>query len=243
MSDITVRPENAVAAPDSMMNFIALALENPAIDATKLKALLDMQREVVADQARVSFNAALHQAQAEMPRVKKNGTVELGGGKGYAFATWSDMDTALRPILDRHGFTLSFNMASKDGGGAVVTGILTHVAGHSKEVSLPLALDSGPGRNNLQAMGSTLSYGKRYCAEMLFNIVREGADDDGKLGGTVFINPAEVAEIDRLLTETKADRVGFLRFMAVDDLDTIQKKDFAAAINALMKKKAKGAGA
>jgi hypothetical protein len=29
-------------------------------------------------------------------------------------------------------------------------------------------------------MGSTLSYGKRYTAEMLLNIVREGDDKDGR---------------------------------------------------------------
>jgi hypothetical protein len=43
-----------------------------------------------------------------------------------------------------------------------------------------LQLDTGPGRNQNQAMGSTLSYGKRYTAEMLLNIVREGEDTDGK---------------------------------------------------------------
>ena len=52
MNEIATRPDNTIAAPDSMMNFIAMALENPAIDATKLKALLDMQREVVPFPAR-----------------------------------------------------------------------------------------------------------------------------------------------------------------------------------------------
>lgn len=210
-NEVAKTQEGAVAAPDSMMNFIAMALENPAIDANKLKALLDMQREVIGDQAKVAFNQALHEAQAEMPRVKKNGMVTLGDKKGgYAFATWADMDTALRPLLDKYGFTLSFDMTAKDGGGAVVTGTLTHVAGHSKSVSLPLALDTGPGRNNLQAMGSTLSYGKRYCTEMLFNIVREGADDDGKAGGTKFITADQIAELDALLKEVGRDEGPFL---------------------------------
>ena len=46
-----------------------------------------------------------------MPRVAKNGTIRLGEGKGVIpFATWEDMDTALRPVMQRHGFSLSFDV-------------------------------------------------------------------------------------------------------------------------------------
>ena len=243
-SALVQSPDNALTTPappdpGGMLGFIAMALTNRNIDAAKLKALLDMQREVVADQAKVEFNAALHAAQAEMPRVAKNGTIKLGDKGSIPFATWEDIDTALRPIMSRHGFTLSFDMAERgaQGGGAVITGTLTHTAGHSKSVSMPLALDSGPGRNNLQAMGSTLSYGRRYCAEMLFNIVREGADDDGKRGGTVYITGDQIAEVEALLAETKADRVAFLRFANVPDVTEIEAKNFVTIRNALLKKR------
>lgn len=233
----------APAAPRSLMNFVAQALTDPRVDVAKLDALLRMQREVEADDARRQFTAALHAAQAEMPRVQKNGRVDLGTGKGgYDFATWEDMDRALRPIMARHGFSLAFDMAMKEGGGAIVTGTLQHVAGHSKAASIPLALDAGAGRNNLQAMGSTLSYGKRYVAEMLFNIVREGRDDDGKLGGTVFISAEQKQELVALIQETKADTVGFLRYMEVPSLDEIEARNFPAAVTALhAKRRAKGA--
>jgi hypothetical protein len=50
-------------------------------------------------------------------------------------------------------------------------------------MQLPIdSYGSGTGRNELQARGGTLAYGKRYTAEMLLNIVREGDDTDGQSG-------------------------------------------------------------
>lgn len=233
-------PKQDLAAQSggSLLNFVALAVSDPNVDVAKLEALLRMQREIVSDDARAQFNAALHAAQTETPRVQKNGRVDLGTGKGgYDFATWEDMDAALRPVMQRHGFSLSFDMTTKEGGGAVVIGTLLHSAGHSKTASVPLALDSGAGRNNLQAMGSTLSYGKRYVAEMLFNIVRVGHDDDSVRGGMLFIAAEQKEKLVALMQEVKADTVGFLRYMGVDSLDEIETKNFTAAVNALMAKK------
>jgi hypothetical protein len=81
--------------------------------------------------------------------------------------------------MAEEGFTLSFDSKPHDRG-ITITGTLLHRDGHSRSATMLLDEDRGPGRNNLQAMGSTLSYGKRYTAEMLLNIVREGDDKDGR---------------------------------------------------------------
>lgn len=212
MSDDNL-PAVAQSPSTEIMQFIRHAVSDPSVDVGKLRELLAIHKEVRTDAAVVSFNRALHIAQSEMPSVEKRGTVTLGSNKGsYAFATWEDMDKVLRPIMDRHGFSLSFDMQQRvgDGGGAIITGTLSHVDGHSKSASIPLALDSGPGRNATQAMGSTMSYGRRYCAEMLFNIVRKGIDDDGKLGGTKFIGEDEVTELVDLCKEAGREESTFL---------------------------------
>jgi hypothetical protein len=220
----------------SLLNFVAQAVSDPNVDVGKLRALLEMQREIVADEAKSLFNAALRRCQQEMPRVSKLGVIEMGAKGSMPFARWEDIDTALRPIMERHGFSLSFDMEPKEGGGAVVSATLHHEAGHAKTVSMPLALDSGAGRNNLQAMGSTLSYGKRYCTEMLFNIVRVGGDDDGKRGGTRYITPEQKETLVKLLQDTKADTVAFLRYVGVESLDEIEVGAFTPALNSLQAK-------
>jgi hypothetical protein len=210
--------------PGALLAAIVDMAKDPSVDADKLERLLAMQERMEARQAEALFNQALHAAQQEMPRVAKNGTIRLGEGKGQiAFATFEDVDTALRPIMQRNGFSLSFDMQMKDGGGAVITGTLRHAAGHARTASIPLALDSGPGRNNLQAMGSTFSYGRRYVTEMFFNIVRTGTDDDGKRGGTRFITDTQADELRQMLKEASRQEGPFLDRMFGGEVRSIEE--------------------
>lgn len=234
-------PPALTAQPGELLTAIVTLAKDPAMDVAKLSALLEMQERMEDRQAERSFIAAFARLSADPPRVKKNGTIDLGKGKAIAFARWEDIDKVIRPLLEREGFSLSFDSAQRpgDGGGLVVTGTLMHAAGHSRTASMPLPLDAGPGRNNLQAMGSTLSYGKRYCAEMLLNIVREGEDDDGKFGGTRFITAEQVDEIEKLIEEKGADRWKFLELLGVADTANIEVGAYAVARNMLLSKKSK----
>ena len=235
----------AAAQPGSMLTVIQAAATNPLVDVTKMQALLEMQFKLEEREAERAFNQALARVTRGMPRVAKNGTIELGGKGSIPFARWEDMDSIVRPRLEGEGFTLSFNSAPRanEGGGAVISGTLLHADGHSRTVSIPLPLDSGPGRNNLQAMGSTLSYGKRYCTEMLLNIVREGADDDGKSGGTRYVTEDQALEIEGLITATKSDRIGFMRHFEIESVLELKVEHYTAAVNMLRQKQAKMAKA
>ena len=216
--EVAVQSDNPPAViqegPANLLSAIVTLAKDPGVDVAKLQALLSMQERMEARDAEAAFNVALHAAQAEMPRVKKNGTINLKkDGKDLGsipFARFEDMDTLLRPIMDRHGFSISFDMQHREGGGGIITGTLLHERGHSQKASMPLALDTGPGRNNLQAMGSTLSYGKRYILEMLFHIVREGADDDGHAGGQRFITQDEADLLRVLLKQAGRQEMPFL---------------------------------
>lgn len=229
-----------VSEPNSLLPAIITLAKDPAVDVAKLSALLDMQEKMEARQAERQAIEAFTALSREMPRVKKNGTISLGAGKGsIAFAKWEDMDTVIRPLLVKYGFTLSFNSIERTGGGLTVTGELMHQSGHVRTAAIPLALDIGPGRNNLQAMGSTLSYGKRYCAEMLLNIVREAADDDGTKGGVAYITPDQCEELAVLIRETGTDEKRFLATFDVQELGQIQQAAFTPAMNMLLSKRKK----
>jgi hypothetical protein len=224
-------------APTSLLPAIISLAKDASVDVAKLDALLKMQAQMEDRQARQAFTEAFTRLSARLPRVKKNGTIDLGKGREIAFAKWEDMDAVIRPAYTAEGFSLSFNSAQRDGGGLVVTGELTHRSGHFKTAEIPLPLDSGPGRNNLQAVGSTLSYGKRYVAEMLLNIVREGDDDDGNKGGVAYITPEECQEIIELLRETRTDERRFLTMMGVEELGQIPQAALTAGKNMLLAKK------
>lgn len=253
MNEIVTTEQRSLApatapAEGSMLNFIAQAVADPNVDVTKLQALLTMQRDVEADDACRQFNAALFAAQQEVPRVSKRGKIDLGKGKPMPFATWEDMDDVLRPIMGRHGFSLSFSATSRaDGTGAVVTAILLHAAGHTREVTMPLPPDVGPGRNALQAMGSTLSYAKRYLAEMLFNIIRENEDDDGERGGARRITADQKAQLVEQMAVCRdagdaVDEKRFFGVFSIGTLDEMAEKDFTRALNMLSQKARRASG-
>lgn len=238
-------PVATAPAPATLLPTIVRMASDPSIDVAKLQALLNMQERLEARQAEAAFNAAHARVVAQMPRVPKNGVVSLGTGKGgYNFARWEDVDALLRPLMQAEGFSLTFDAQYRDGGGAVVTATLLHSAGHSRTASIPLALDTGAGRNNLQAMGSTLSYGKRYLAEMLFNIVREGADDDGRAGGKQYLSAAQQSELLDLVAATSTDLNRFFTAMKIDaqTVAEIDTEDFPRLINALRVKQRKMGG-
>lgn len=233
--------------PGSLLQAIVAMAENPAVDVTKLDAILQMQEKLERRQAEKEFTAAFARLSAKLPRVKKSGTIELGEDKAgkkrgsIAFARWEDMDKIIRPLLIDEGFALSFDSTQRagDGGGIVVTATLMHSAGHSRTASMALALDAGPGRNNLQAMGSSLSYGKRYTTEMLLNIVREGEDDDGVAAGMKFVTTEQAAELDKAMREKGIDPDRILRYFEIADVRNLKADNFAPAMNMVMAMKAK----
>jgi hypothetical protein len=235
-----VEAKGADQAQTSLMSIVAMAVKDPAVTPDKLQGLIDVMERLERRDAEKEFNQALANLATKMPRIKKNGKIELPKKDGttgvVSFAKIEHIDTAIRPLLTEAGFSLSFDTAQRqsDGGGLIITGILLHKNGYSRTSSMPLPLDSGPGRNNLQANGSTMSYGRRYVTCMLLNIITEGEDDDGTALNTITIE--EAAEVDVKVTETNSDKKAFLEYMGVDDVRNILAKDKNKALSALKKK-------
>lgn len=174
--------------------------------------------------AEEEFDDALQAMQSEIPQVSRLGIVDLNK-KGavydpknkYNFARLEEIDTVVRPIMDKYKFAVTYDRVQRsgEGGGLVVTGTLSR-RGVKRTASFPLPLDTGFGRNNLQAAGSTDHYAKRYILEGFLNIVRKGKDDDGTTADPLL--PDEIADIMELLSRTKTSIVGFLNTM-VSNID------------------------
>lgn len=232
---VTAKPELPVAAaPGTILAAILELARDPALDVPKFEALLTMQERAERRQAEIEFNQAFSRLSGKLPRVKKNGRVELGQGRGsYPFARWEDCDRIIRPLMEEEGFALSFDSQPREGGGLIITGTLLHRNGHTRSASMPLPLDAGPGRNALQASGSTLSYGRRYVAELLLNIVRESDDDDGVAAAGEPITPAQLAELSAAMTEAGFREQAMLDLLGVTALAEIRRNQLAIARNAI----------
>lgn len=228
---------------NTMIDIIAKAASDPNVDVTKLEKLLDMQERIMEKQAEIDFNEALARISKLMPRIVKGGTVGYKEDKNnknsatieaFKFARYEDIDKAVRPLLEAEGFSLSFDTVMKDGGGVVMTGTLAHKSGHKRCASLPLALDVSGGKNNIQAMGSTTSYGRRYTMCMLLNIVTVGEDDDAT--SAEFVTHEQAVEIDVLARKVGANIPAFLKWIGAESIQEIPAKNYAKAMKELKRK-------
>lgn len=242
-TDLVVMPGQSVATAlpiERVLSAIIKASTNPSVDVTKMRELLTLQKDLMAMQAEQQFTESFHRLSVDMPRIKRSGAVEYKGKEAFRFATWEAIDAAVRPLLQREGFSLSFDTAPRagDGGGATVTGTLSHIGGHKRTASITLALDSSGGKNSIQAMGSTFSYGKRYCTTALLNIVTEGEDDDGVRGGARFITEEQAERLRGLMKATGRQEGPLLdsmfagRIRSVEELEIGQGHD--AVLNMLL---------
>lgn len=123
------------------------------------------------------FAEALAAFQAEAPTVAKNKTANAGS-YSYAYADLADIAHVAYPILAKHG--LAFTSAPH---GDELVGKLIHVSGEGDWGSLQIS-----GRD-MQAIGSSITYARRYLFGCLTGIVTD-ADDDGAAASKPKAKPA-----------------------------------------------------
>lgn len=116
--------------------------------------------------------AALAAFQAEVPTVAKSHTATVKSDKGsysYTYAGLANVTEVALPILAKHG--LAFVTVP---GGGVLTGMLLHTSGQSLTGSLPIT------GGTPQAIGSSLTYMRRYLLGCMTGLVTD-EDDDGQV--------------------------------------------------------------
>jgi hypothetical protein len=174
------QPPAVIGESATILSVIQRAAADPQCDIEKMERLMAMHERMQAKSAEQAFNAAMAQMQCEIPTV---GEGAMNTHTKNTYATLDDINYVLKPIMQRHGFAVTFKV-EHTGAGISITGILMHSAGHREQTTMLLPLDTGPGRNAVQAVGSSTTYGKRYVMCALLNITTgEARDDDGYAAG------------------------------------------------------------
>lgn len=182
----------------ALMSVIERVASSPEADITKLEKMLDMQERVLDRNAAQSFAADMAMMQGEMPRVFK-----LANGHNTTYARLEDINDAVRPVLQRFGFAVTFNIEQPDVKCVKVTAILSHREGHTQSSSLLLPCDTSGNKNAVQSVGSTVSYGKRYTMCALLNI-STGDDTNGfKLGDVQGEKPQAIERQKQAISDSR----------------------------------------
>lgn len=227
-----------------MMELILRAVKDPTCDPTKMAQLLELSRQIRADDAKAAYTRALVIMKPLLPVIDRKGRIvihEKGKEKIKAneiqstpYALWEDIDAAITPLLASYGFVLTFRCGAGAEGRITVTGVLSHEQGHSEETTMTLPLDTSGSKNNVQAVGSSTSYGKRYTASLLLNLRTKGEDDDGKTGGDPgTITDEQLAILQDLIDQSHSDIEKFCKYMGVSALKEIPSAEHGKALEAL----------
>lgn len=236
--DIAKVEPSAGAESAAMLQVIERAASDPNVDIEKMERLLAMQKDIFAMRAKQAYLVALSEMQPELPVIEEHGKIRnKTGGVQSKYALWEDINEAFKPILTAHGFTLSFRTSGTTTETVEVTGILSHREGHEETTVITLPTDQTGSKNAVQALGSSVSYGKRYTAGALLNITSRGEDDDGKAAGAPkFITDAQADELMALCEEVGADKIKFCKFFEIESFAEIVATDFDKAKDMIWRK-------
>lgn len=238
---LAVVDETKQVAPVSVYEIFSQLARDPNIDPSRIAQLMELHQQAEKWQAEKEFIAAMNRLQPRLPRIKKLGKIAFvskntGDAQSTPYARFEDIDAQIRPLLHEEGFSLSFGTSVLEKGipGILITATLSHSAGHSRTESMPLPLDTSGSKNAVQAVGSTMAYGRRYLTCAMLNIITIGEDDNGE--APYCLDEQQVKNITDMIAACELDGKAtndFLKYMNVQDIKQIRQANYPKAMTAL----------
>lgn len=171
-------------AQDPFLSIIERAITDPSFDVNKLDKLLQVRREWEKDQATKAYHEAMSTFKLAAPEITRNRDVAYdkkgGGTTSYSHATLDAICDAIVAKLAEVGITHHWTTKQETLKEVEVACILTHKFGHSVVGAvLKGPPDDSGSKNDIQAIGSTVSYLERYTLLAACGLAVKGQDTDG----------------------------------------------------------------
>lgn len=174
-----LQTQENVVTPSTIL---AVAIQQD-LDIDKINQLLDLQERYEDRQAKLAFFSALAEFKKEEVTIQKDASVSFKATH-YRHATLGNIMDKASPALGRHGLAATWEINQKDEL-ITVKCKLTHHLGHSESVSMSGPHDNSGGKNQIQAIASTISYLERYTFLAITGLTTVDMDDDARGGGEV----------------------------------------------------------
>src|SRR5215813_6124517 len=167
-------PGPASDSPPTVLALIERVALDPHADVEKLDRMMTMYERLKAKEAERAFNGAKGRILKKLAGIKivKNrpvlseintGGPQKGAAEAFKYAPLEEIDKHLRPLLTEEQMDLSYSDEPWEGGGILIRGRLKHLpSGHYEDSFMPAPPDTTGGKSNVQAVGSTNSFLRRY---------------------------------------------------------------------------------
>ncbi|MCH7724614.1 MAG: ERF family protein [Bacteroidetes bacterium] len=213
MKTETVKKDN-IATGFSPTDLLTLAVEKN-LDVEKLEKLMALQQQWEDKQAKKAFLKAMSEFQSKCPVLKKSKTVKFNAVQ-YKYIPLGQITAQIKELLMECG--LSYRWETKYSEGKItITCIVSHVDGHSEQNSMMAGKDNSGAKNDIQQIGSTMTYLQRYTLIGALGISSADNDVDGKETPRKEIK-LSIKESTQLLIESKIEIDNF------EKADELQKK-------------------
>lgn len=233
-----------VDQPDEPMSLVQMALERGVEDVEVIERLVALQERVEERNAEKAMARALAKFQAECPAIPRVATADVrkNGQKvyDYTFAPYDQIVRVIREPLANNGLSYRHDV-KVESGQVTVTCTLQHDDGATRTSTFEGPTDTSGGKNPLQAVGSSQSYGKRYTVTNVLGLATE-EDDDGKGAHrqeVQTLDDEQIAAVDALLDEITVPgaKGKMLRWVGVNSVADIPVGWYDDVIELLEKKR------
>jgi len=183
-----------------------------------------------------SIALALAKAQAEMGRALKESNNPAFRSK---YADLGNVVDACLPALNKHEIAVIQPVCETEAGRVVKT-ILIHSSGECLECAVPLIV----GKNDMQGLGSAITYGRRYGLMSMAGIAPE--DDDGNAAAkgapkpdTSRISADQFRDMTTEIDRTGSDPAKMMAYVGAQVMEELTVSQWSKAMDAMRKKPAK----
>jgi len=222
-------PQSSVSLTPMQM---AYHLIQGGADLGSVKEMLDMSKQLAAEQARRAFDNALSAAKAEIPPIFKNRVVDFTSAKGrtnYRHEDLGEIAKTVDPILARHGLSYRFRTEQEPGAVRVIC-VVAHRDGHSEENALSAPRDDSGNKNSIQQIGSTITYLQRYTLKAALGLAATNDDDGRASGAGGSISQEQLAKLTTIAAEVGGDVAKLCKHFKIEALVDLPARRFAEAV-------------
>lgn len=240
-TELPLQPETALAVVEPsvgqmLATFIDKGITSENVDA--FAKLIELRERMDARDAERQFAAAFVRVQEDMPAIEAVRPIpDKYGNIKYYYAPLEEIMPKVKPVLLKHGFTMSFNSEIKEDR-VILTCTLAHRGGHTKQNISMAKIGSGPpGASGAQADGAASTYAKRRALCDALSIVAEIDTDgaDARNEGAP-ISFEQAAYLKEQVKETGANEAAFLSYAGAKTYEEIGSARYDSLVRELAKK-------
>lgn len=230
--------ESSAPAAMDPSHLLQIALTSKDIDTDKMKALIDINKDILKAQAEINFNTAMAAMKPFLPEIVRDKANTQTSSK---YATIENIKIKCDPVLQKYGFNYRFDEEYPDNEHIITVCYLTHRDGHTVTAKKRLSHDDvgikgSSNKTRVHAAASSGTYGQRLSLAMVLALTFKEFDNDGNAADRFLIDEDQRAKILELIEQSDTDIQAFCEHLKIDSVADMPNKIYPKAVQDLKAK-------